>query len=180
MNGYKKKVGKWCRMLQATYNTLVSMGPYYIESTFKWIKMALWNAPTRVLLDIQLEQMRLERNLSRAERGETPEEWKSTTFRWSLTNFVSHSFNRRNLSVPTSSALSGTKYFIVHNLLTPQLHPENVQFIPDCPELLCPETFYASYRGCEWVWWEAVHRNGKWKTLSNWKTPRFRNPPYEV
>jgi hypothetical protein len=61
-------------MLQATYNTLVSMGPYYIESTFKWIKMALWNAPTRVLLDIQLEQMRLERNLSRAERGETPEE----------------------------------------------------------------------------------------------------------
>ena len=40
------------------------MGPYYVESTYKWIKMALWDAPTRFILDVQLEQMRLERNLS--------------------------------------------------------------------------------------------------------------------
>jgi len=26
--------------------------------------MALWDAPTRIILDVQLEQMRLERNLS--------------------------------------------------------------------------------------------------------------------
>jgi len=38
------------------------MGPYYMESTYKWLKMALWNAPTRIILDVQLEQLRLERN----------------------------------------------------------------------------------------------------------------------
>jgi hypothetical protein len=43
---------------------MVGMGPYYMESTYRWLKMALWNAPTRVILDVQLEQMRLERNLS--------------------------------------------------------------------------------------------------------------------
>jgi len=41
------------------------MGPYYIESTYNWVKMALWSAPIRVILDVQLEQMRLERNLSK-------------------------------------------------------------------------------------------------------------------
>jgi hypothetical protein len=61
-------------MFQATYNTLIEMGPYYIENTIKWFKSALWDAPMRVLLDIQLEQVKLERNLSRAERGETQEE----------------------------------------------------------------------------------------------------------
>ncbi len=61
-------------MLQATYNTLVSMGPYYIESTLKWIKMALRDAPLRIILDIQLEQMRLERDLSRAKKSENSEE----------------------------------------------------------------------------------------------------------
>jgi len=40
------------------------MGPYYMESAYKWLRMALWNAPTRIILDVQLEQMRLERNLS--------------------------------------------------------------------------------------------------------------------
>jgi hypothetical protein len=38
------------------------------------VKMALWDAPTRVILDVQLEQMRLERNLSREEMGESQEE----------------------------------------------------------------------------------------------------------
>jgi hypothetical protein len=61
-------------MLQATYNTLVSMGPYYIENTLIWIKMALCDAPLRVILDIQLEQMRLERDLSRAKKGENSSE----------------------------------------------------------------------------------------------------------
>jgi len=52
-------------ILKAIYNTLFNMGPYYIESTYNWVKMALWSAPIRVILDVQLEQMRLERNLSK-------------------------------------------------------------------------------------------------------------------
>jgi hypothetical protein len=51
-------------LLTAICNTMIGMGPYYVQSTYKWFKMALWDAPTRVFLDIQLEQMRLERNLS--------------------------------------------------------------------------------------------------------------------
>ena len=60
-------------LIKALYNTMLSMGPYYIESTYKWFKMALWNAPTRILLDVQLEQLRLERNLSRTGKGESQE-----------------------------------------------------------------------------------------------------------
>jgi hypothetical protein len=51
-------------LLTAIFNTMYGMGPYYLDSTYKWLKMALWDAPTRVFLDVQLEQMRLERNLS--------------------------------------------------------------------------------------------------------------------
>ena len=51
-------------LFTAICNTMIGMGPYYVESTYKWFKMALWDAPTRVFLDVQLEQMRLERNLS--------------------------------------------------------------------------------------------------------------------
>ena len=59
-------------LFTAICNTMIGMGPYYIESTYKWFKMALWDAPTRVFLDVQLEQMRLERNLS----GEESEDEK--------------------------------------------------------------------------------------------------------
>ena len=51
-------------LLTAIFNTIYGMAPYYLDSTYKWLKMALWDAPTRVFLDVQLEQMRLERNLS--------------------------------------------------------------------------------------------------------------------
>ena len=51
-------------LLTAIFNTAIGMGPYYMESIYKWLRMALWNAPTRIILDVQLEQMRLERNLS--------------------------------------------------------------------------------------------------------------------
>jgi len=57
-------------LFTAICNTMIGMGPYYIESTYKWFKMALWDAPTRVFLDVQLEQMRLERNLSGEESGD--------------------------------------------------------------------------------------------------------------
>lgn len=54
-------------LLTAIFNTAIGMGPYYLNSTYKWLKVALWDAPTRVILDVQLEQMRLERNLSEEE-----------------------------------------------------------------------------------------------------------------
>lgn len=50
-------------ILTAIFNTVIGMGPYYVESTYKWLKMALWNAPTRIILDVQLEKLRLERNI---------------------------------------------------------------------------------------------------------------------
>lgn len=61
-------------LFTAICNTMIGMGPYYAHSTYKWFKMALWDAPTRVFLDIQLEQMRLERNLS--EEGTNDENQK--------------------------------------------------------------------------------------------------------
>jgi hypothetical protein len=61
-------------LLTAIFNTVYGMGPYYIESTYKWFKMALWDAPTRVFLDVQLEQMRLERNLSEEESEDEKQE----------------------------------------------------------------------------------------------------------
>lgn len=57
-------------LLKAIFNTAIGMGLYYMESTYKWLKMALWDAPTRIVLDVQLEQMRLERNLSKKYYGE--------------------------------------------------------------------------------------------------------------
>lgn len=61
-------------LFTAICNTMIGMGPYYTQSTYKWFKMALWDAPTRVFLDVQLEQMRLERNLSGEESGDEKQE----------------------------------------------------------------------------------------------------------
>lgn len=61
-------------LFTAICNTMIGMGPYYLESTYKWFKMALWDAPTRVFLDVQLEQMRLERNLSEDPNPEEKQE----------------------------------------------------------------------------------------------------------
>jgi hypothetical protein len=61
-------------LLTAIYNTLHTMAPYYLASTYKWFKAALWDAPVRICLDVQLEQMRLERNLSKDEEKEIHEE----------------------------------------------------------------------------------------------------------
>lgn len=61
-------------LFTAICNTMIGMGPYYAQSTYKWFKMALWDAPTRVFLDVQLEQMRLERNLSEGESEDEKQE----------------------------------------------------------------------------------------------------------
>ena len=56
--------------LKAIYLTLITMSPFYIENIYKWVKSALWYAPLRIMLDVELEAMRLERNLSRDVSGE--------------------------------------------------------------------------------------------------------------
>jgi hypothetical protein len=56
--------------LKAIYLTLVTMTPFYTENIYKWVKSALWDAPHRFMLDVELEAMKLERNLSREVSGE--------------------------------------------------------------------------------------------------------------
>lgn len=47
--------------LQAFIQNLTSMGPHYIANTYKWIKMAVWDAPYRVWLDVELEKISIDR-----------------------------------------------------------------------------------------------------------------------
>lgn len=61
-------------LFETFYNTMTSMGPDYMCSTYKWFKMALWDAPLRVYLDLQLEHMKLQRNLSTEKTSEIHEE----------------------------------------------------------------------------------------------------------
>jgi len=58
-------------MYVAIYNTLTAMGPYYADNIYKWFKTALWDAPIRIYLDVQLEQIKLERDLSREMMDDT-------------------------------------------------------------------------------------------------------------
>jgi hypothetical protein len=46
---------------QAVYQTLVSMGPQYFINTYNWVKTAVWDAPYRFILDVELEKMTIER-----------------------------------------------------------------------------------------------------------------------
>jgi|TARA_B110000285_G_C14653760_1_gene393019 hypothetical protein len=55
-------------ILTAIYNTLISMGPYYMTNTYKWFRCALWDAPKRFMLDVELEKIAIELNLSREEK----------------------------------------------------------------------------------------------------------------
>ena len=56
--------------LKAIYLTLLSMTPFYINNFCKWVKMAAWDAPLRIMLDIELQAMKLERDLSREDSNE--------------------------------------------------------------------------------------------------------------
>jgi len=47
--------------LQAFIQNLTSMGPHYITNTYKWVKMAVWDAPYRVWLDVELEKISIDR-----------------------------------------------------------------------------------------------------------------------
>lgn len=56
--------------LQAIFQTMRDMGPQYLINIYKWVKCAIWDAPFRVYLDIELEKNMIERNLSRDEDDE--------------------------------------------------------------------------------------------------------------
>ena len=44
---------------KAIYRTIMSMTPFYIENFCLWVKTAVWDAPRRIYLDIDLERHRL-------------------------------------------------------------------------------------------------------------------------
>ena len=48
---------------QAIMQTMIGMGPTYVHYIFTWVKMAVWDAPYRVWLDIELEKISIERNI---------------------------------------------------------------------------------------------------------------------
>ena len=55
-------VNKKMIYLQDISQTIISMGQYYLINTYNWVKTAVWDAPKRVFLDIELEKMSIERD----------------------------------------------------------------------------------------------------------------------
>ena len=56
--------------LQAFYQTMKSMGPQYVVNIYNWVKSAVYDAPLRLYLDIELEKLSIERHLSLDEEEE--------------------------------------------------------------------------------------------------------------
>jgi hypothetical protein len=54
-------VNKRMIYLQAISQTIIYMGPHYLTNTYKWVKSALWDAPYRLFLDVELEKIAIER-----------------------------------------------------------------------------------------------------------------------
>ena len=44
------------------------MSSFYIENFYNWVKMAVWDAPRRIYLDIDLEKQKIERENERLSR----------------------------------------------------------------------------------------------------------------
>ena len=62
---------------KAIYKTAMTMTPFYVENFCIWVKSAVWDAPWRIYLDIDLEKQKLEReqhNLSKSECKESSSE----------------------------------------------------------------------------------------------------------
>lgn len=53
---------------KAIYRTIVTMTPFYVENFCLWVKSAVWDAPYRIYLDIDLEKQKLEREKERLSR----------------------------------------------------------------------------------------------------------------
>lgn len=47
--------------IHAICRTMISMGPEYTTNVLKWVKSAVWDAPYRVWLDIELRKIAYDR-----------------------------------------------------------------------------------------------------------------------
>lgn len=52
----------------AIYRTAMTMSSFYVENFCLWVKTALWDAPRRIYLDIDLEKQKIERENDRLSR----------------------------------------------------------------------------------------------------------------
>ena len=66
---------------KAVYVTLITMSVHYIENFCLWVKTALWDAPHRIILDVQLEKQKLDREqfLSEKKMMESQDERTTTS-----------------------------------------------------------------------------------------------------
>ena len=48
--------------IHAICRTMISMGPEYTTNVLKWVKSAVWDAPYRVWLDIELQKIAYDRD----------------------------------------------------------------------------------------------------------------------
>jgi hypothetical protein len=59
----------------AMFNTFWQFTPQYSLNTFKWLKTAIIDAPCRLMLDIDIEQLRLKREyISKIKKGNLSED----------------------------------------------------------------------------------------------------------
>ena len=54
--------------IKAIYRNTISMSSFYIENFFNWVKMAVYDAPMRLYLDIDLEVEKIKRENDRLSR----------------------------------------------------------------------------------------------------------------
>ena len=59
----------------AMFNTFLQFTPQYSLNTFKWLKTAIVDEPCRLMLDIDIEQLRLKREyISKIKKGNLSED----------------------------------------------------------------------------------------------------------
>uniref|UniRef100_A0A6C0CPB6 Uncharacterized protein n=1 Tax=viral metagenome TaxID=1070528 RepID=A0A6C0CPB6_9ZZZZ len=91
---------------RAIFNTLRDTGPQYLVNTYKWIKMAVWDAPYTIFLDVDLEYTRLRfaemkemSELENQEDGEVEDESEPGQVRW-YKRTLSQLRKRENATTP--------------------------------------------------------------------------------
>ena len=51
--------------IKAIYRTIFTMTPFYLENLCLWVKSAVWDAPRRIYLDVDLEKHKIEMEQTR-------------------------------------------------------------------------------------------------------------------
>ena len=51
--------------IKAIYRTVFTMTPFYLENLCLWVKSAIWDAPRRIYLDVDLEKHKIEMEQTR-------------------------------------------------------------------------------------------------------------------